>query len=209
LMPIAVWPLVKQAASLALGQLMRAVSAWSSVTVVALVSTAAAAGAYGAAQRLSQLAAGFTALYFYGYLPLISRAVGEGPDAVRAFLGSSLRFASMVTIPLAVGMTVFAAPLTLVVFGHGYESAVPVLRIVVWTVPVAVISGHFRHALIAAHLTRLDLACVTTGAATTLALNAGFVRPFGLRGAALAAVAGEVVVAICAVTLAGRRVMMR
>lgn len=206
---IALRPLVRQSAPLAVAQLMRAVSAWSGVTVVALVSTASAAGAFGAAQRLSQLAAGFTALYFYGYLPHMSRAVSESPAAVRALVGRSLRLASLFTVPLALAMTLVARPLTLAIFGPGYEAAVPVLRILVWTVPVAVIGGHFRHALIASRLTRLDLGSVSAGAITTLALNAALVRQFGLRGAAAAAVAGEIVVAIAAAHLALRRVMVR
>lgn len=201
--------LLQQSSPLALAQLMRAISTWSSVTIVGLVSTAAAAGAFGAAQRLSQLAAGFIVLYFYGYLPLISRAVGEGPDAVRALVTRSLRLSALATIPLAVAMMALARPMTEMVFGPGYEDAAPVLRILAWTIPVAVIGGHFRHALIASRLTRYDLAAVAAGAATTVTLNGAFTRPLGLRAAAVAILAGEAVVALAAAALVMKFVLAR
>jgi O-antigen/teichoic acid export membrane protein len=203
---VSAWRLALQAAPLTLSQLLRAVTVWSSVTVVALWSPPAAAGQFGAGQRLSQLALGFATLYFYGYLPLASRAAREGPAAVADLVSRSLRLTARFTLPCAVAATLLAAPIVLTVFGAAYANGAGVFQILAWTVPVAIVGGHFRHTLIAARQTPLDLYAVAAGAAATLGLNLALVPVLGLRGAAIAPLVGEATLAVTAMALVARHV---
>jgi O-antigen/teichoic acid export membrane protein len=196
--------ILRKSAPLAGSQMMRAVTAWSSATVIALSAVPAVVGQFGAAQRLAQAAAGFSALYFYGYLALVSRAMMHGPASVDDLATRSIRLTAVLTLPFAVGTTLLASPIVQLVFGPAYAPAAGVLRLLVWTLPISVVGGHFRQTLIAAGRTPLDLAAVSAGAVVTLGLNLLLVPQWTLTGAAVALLAGEATLAVVAGILSSR-----
>jgi polysaccharide transporter, PST family len=198
--------LVRQSAPLTLGQFMRALTLWSAVTILGLRMTAAEVGQFGAAQRLTLLAGGFSTLYFYGYVPLASRAAQNGSAAIADLVRRSVMFTALATLPFAMAATALAVPIVQLVFGAAYAGAAPVLRILAWTIPISVLGGHFRHTLISLKQTRLDLVAVTAGAVTTVALNVVLTARFGLTGGAVAMVAGEAVLTTAAIVIVARRV---
>jgi O-antigen/teichoic acid export membrane protein len=201
--------LVAQSAPLALAQLLRALTLWSAVTMLGLWTTPDAVGQFGAAQRLVLLAGGFSTLYFYGYVPLASRAAGIGPAAIVDLVRRSTRLTALATIPFALGATLLAAPIVRLVFGEPYAGAAPVLRILAWTIPLSVLGGHFRHTLISLKHTRLDAAAVAAGAVVTVGLNFLLTGRYGLGGGAVAMVAGEAALTLAAIGLVTRRVRFR
>lgn len=198
--------LIRQAAPLTLSQFMRALTMWSAVTILGVRTTAAAVGQFGAAQRLTLLAGGFTTLYFYGYVPLASRAARAGGAAIADLIRRSAGLTALATVPFAAGATLFAGPIVAIVFGSAYAEAAPVLRILAWTIPISVFGGHFRHTLISLRETRLDAIAVAVGAATTLALNLILTDRYGLAGGATAMVLGEAALTLTAITIVARRV---
>jgi len=198
--------LVRQAAPLTIAQFMRALTLWSAVTILGLRTTAAEVGQFGAAQRLTQLAGGFSTLYFYGYVPLASRAARNGSAAIAGLVRRSVRLTALATLPFAIGATLLAEPIVRLVFGAPYAGAAPVLQILAWTIPISVLGGHFRHTLISLRQTRLDAAAVAAGAVTTVFLNLGLTPRFGLAGGAVAMVVGEAVLTAAVIALVARRV---
>jgi O-antigen/teichoic acid export membrane protein len=198
--------IVEQALPLTLSQLLRAITTWSSVTIIALHASSAVVGQFGAAQRLTQLALGFATLYFYGYLPLASRASREGHRAVHDLVSRSIRLTAGATLPFAVTATVLAPDVVQLVFGEAYGRAADAFQILAWTVPVVILGGHFRHTLIAARLTRHDLFAVAAGAAGTLVLNLALIPVLGGRGAAIAPLVGETMLTVTAMALVRRKI---
>ncbi len=204
--PLRTADIVRQAAPLTLSQFMRALTMWSAVTLLGLRTTAAAVGQFGAAQRLTLLAGGFTTLYFYGYVPLASRAAQQGSAAITKLVKRSAALTALLTVPFALGATLFAAPIVELAFGAGYRDAAPVLRILAWTIPLSVLGGHFRHTLISLKHTRVDAMAVAAGAITTVALNVLLTGRLGLIGGAVAMVTGEAVLTAAAIALVAGRV---
>ena len=198
--------IVRQAAPLTLSQFMRALTLWSAVTILGIRTTATAVGQFGAAQRLTLLAGGFTTLYFYGYVPLASRAAQAGGAAIASLVRRSAGLTALATVPFALAATLLATPIVDLVFGVAYAGAAPVLRLLAWTIPISVFGGHFRHTLIALKQTRLDAIAVGAGALTTLALNIWLTGRLGLAGGAIAMVVGEAALTIVAIVLVARRV---
>lgn len=198
--------LIRQAAPLTASQFMRALTIWSAVTLLGVRTTSAAVGQFGAAQRLTLLAGGFSTLYFYGYVPLAARAARQGGQAIRHLLRHSVALTSLATVSFALAATLFATPIVHLVFGPAYAGAAPVLRIIAWTIPIGVFAGHFRHTLISLKDTRVDAVAVAIGAVTTVALNVALTGRFGLAGGAMAMVTGEAALAVAAIVFVARRV---
>jgi lipopolysaccharide exporter len=100
--------------------------------------------------------------------------------------------AALLTLPAGVGLSLVSAPLVALAFGPGWEQAVPVLRILSLGFTVLVF-GHLSEHLLSVHALLGRLVGMTlTGAAVRVALLALLIPPYGLNGAALAAVAGVI-----------------
>ena len=66
---------------------------------------------------LTLLAGGFSTLYFYGYVPLASRAAQNGSAAIADLVRRSVMFTSLATLPFAMAATALAVPIVQLVFG--------------------------------------------------------------------------------------------
>jgi O-antigen/teichoic acid export membrane protein len=188
--------LAAQAWPLGIGQLMRAVNFWFSVILIGLLVGDGAAGRFAAAQRLAQFAMGFAPLYFVGYLPLISKGLVQSPEVLRRLTADSLRMTTLITVPIAAGGALLAEPIVRLVFGPDYAPSAAPLAVLMWAVPALIIGGHFRNALIAASLVRLDLVWVSGSAVTNVLLSVALLPSLGLVGAAIASTMAECVLAL-------------
>jgi O-antigen/teichoic acid export membrane protein len=132
----------------------------------------------------------FVWLYFFNLVPNLSRELHEGLDHWRDLIHRSLSFSMWPACFLAAAGTL-AAPIAMVLlFGQAYERAVLPFQIVIWMIPVAWLSGHFRFSLIVSGHQRLEfLASAAAGLVTVIAaVLAG--RAYGAPGAAAALLAG-------------------
>ena len=88
----------------------------------------------------------------------------------------------------------------------GFVGAAPAFAILAWILPIHLLSGHARFALIAAGHQRAEMAAQAVGLAVTIVLGMWWVGPWGGPGAAAAMVASAAVVWAVAHVQARRRV---
>jgi O-antigen/teichoic acid export membrane protein len=113
--------------------------------------------------------------------------------------------AALLTLPAGAGLSAVAGPLVALAFGHGWEPAVPVLRVLALAGTLMVFGQVSLH-LMSAHALLGRLVGITlTGAVLRVALLAALIPGFGLPGAALAAAASIAVEQALTVGLALRR----
>jgi PST family polysaccharide transporter len=148
----------------------------------------------------------FVWLYFFNLLPALSRALGDSlgtwRDLARRSLGTSMWLACLI----ALGGTLLAPLVIRVVYGEGFAPAVLPLRIVIWMVPVAWLSGHFRYTLIAGGRQGLECAGAVLAAAAGAILAVLWVPAAGSAGAAAALLSGGVINAWITGAIVARRV---
>jgi PST family polysaccharide transporter len=129
-------------------------------------------------------------LYLYVLLPTLARLVADDPIAWAHLMGQSLRLTGWVGWGIAVVGTVGARPILTTVFGAPFEDAVPVLRAMIWVVPIAWMSGHIRYSLIAAGRPEKDYHAALVGAGTTIGLTLLLAPRLQATGASLALIGG-------------------
>ena len=101
--------------------------------------------------------------------------------------------AALLTLPAGVGLSLVAAPLVALALGHGWEQAVPVLRILSLSFTVMVF-GHLSLHLLSAHALLGRLVGITVvGATVRVGMLALLIPTFGLAGAATGAALAVVV----------------
>ena len=101
-------------------------------------------GIFAGANRLVASIAGFSFVYHFNLYATAARVAAEDHMAFVALMRNSFRLVAWVTIGGALGISLAAAPILGIVFGPDFESAAPVLAIMIWTVPVMFLSDHAR-----------------------------------------------------------------
>jgi O-antigen/teichoic acid export membrane protein len=159
-----------------------------------------------AAVRIVMALHTFVWLYFFNMLPNLAKELTVSIEAWRSLLTRSMATSMWPACLVAVGGT-FIAPLLLpVVYGGPYEAAVRPFQIVIWMIPVAWFSGHFRFSLIAAGQQRWEFAASAASAVVTVTSAAVFSYYAGSAGAAAALVLGGVVNTVLAMLASNRHI---
>ena len=162
----------------------------SGVLLLSLLEGDAAAGAYSAAARVVEALKMLPAAFFGAMFPILAqgrRGDGSGRVYRRAFAALLA-----VAVLLAALTTALAGPIMALLFGPGYESAAGALRLMAWSLPPTVVAFKLSFDLVVAGRER---AAAVSMALTLLiggGLTAWLIGGYGLTGAALGLVAGEV-----------------
>lgn len=119
----------------------------------------------------------------------LSNAPGERDSLYQ----SALARAFAVGLPVAAGGCIVAGPLIDLVFGPTYAPAAPVLRLLIWSIPLVLLRSVPQAALLSLGRADKALRVTTWAAATNVSLNFIAVPLLGMHGAALTTVTAELV----------------
>jgi O-antigen/teichoic acid export membrane protein len=148
----------------------------------------------------------FVFLYFFNMLPNMARELASGLDGWRDLVMRSMTTSIWPGCLAAVGGTLIAPVLMPLVFGPAYAAAVRPFQIIVWMIPVAWFSGHFRFSLIAAGQQRWEFLCTAGGAVVTVSASVPLALTYGSSGAAVGLLAGGVANTAFAMVASHRRI---
>jgi O-antigen/teichoic acid export membrane protein len=155
-------------------------------------------GQFTASHRIVMALHTFVWMYFYNLLPAICRTAAAPGKDLRRLLGPSLGFTSWAGGLAALLVTLLADDLIALAYGEAYRPAGRLLAVLIWAVPLALISGHYRYALIACDHERLEFRCNAIGAAVAVCLGVLLIPSHGAFAAAVALVASALVVLVLA-----------
>ena len=135
----------------------------------------------------------FVWLYFFNLLPNLARELVVSLKEWRALVLRSLAVSMWPACLLAIGAALMAPIAIPAIYGPAYSAAVRPFQIVIWMIPVAWFSGHFRFSLVAAGRQRWEFSASAASALVVviLALVLGHDRA-SVGGAAALLVGGVV-----------------
>jgi PST family polysaccharide transporter len=148
----------------------------------------------------------FVWLYFFNLLPALSRALVIGDAEWRSLTHRSLRTSMWMACLVALVGTLFAPVIVETVYGTDYADAALPLQIVIWMIPLAWFSGHFRYSLIAAGEQRWEFGALAMTVAVTLCAAWLTASSLGAVGAAISLVIGGAINGLLAWLAVARRV---
>ena len=163
------------------------------------------AGIYGVASRVAVFTSFVALAATYPLMPAAARLhATEGRAELQRLVARSGRVVALTSIPLIVGLIVFAEP-CLRLFGGDFEQGANALRLMVLGEGVKIALGFGGLALVMTGKEGQLTKAVATGAAATLILNPALIPFLGVEGAALATAAGATLTALIAAVLAWTR----
>jgi len=127
-------------------------------------------GWFGAAHRALMALHSFVMLYFLNLLPSISRCAGRPHQELLTLMERSVRFVAWTGL-FAAGLLTAAAPEVLtLMYGAGFRPGASSFMVLVWMLPIAMLSGHHRFILIAYKQQERLLVCTAISAAAAVGL---------------------------------------
>lgn len=105
----------------------------TTTVILPLVMTLAAVGMFDAADRVRQTSAMIIPIVTMAILPTLSRTFVQDRHKSATLLEKALKLLLIVILPFAFVVAIAADWIVPLLYGSGYEAAVPVLRIVVWS----------------------------------------------------------------------------
>jgi len=143
-------------------------------------------GWFGASHRLLMALHTFVWLYFFNLLPSISRCVALPKSRLAGLMQPSLNFTAWTSIFGAFFTTAIAREVLTIIYGPEFGGAAGSLSVLIWMLPVAMLSGHYRYILIGYGYQGKLLQCTVASAAIAVFLGCGLVPLFGATGASWA-----------------------
>jgi O-antigen/teichoic acid export membrane protein len=148
----------------------------------------------------------FVWLYFFNLLPALSRALATADEDWRNLTKRSLRTSMWLACLVALAGTLFAPFIIQTVYGPAYSAAALPLQIVIWMIPLAWFSGHFRYSLIAASEQRWEFYALAATVVVTVSGTWALAPGLGAVGAAISLVAGGAINGVLAWLAVAKRV---
>ena len=172
-------------------QLLRAVAIGSDVVLVGLLLPWNEVGWYGGAYKLFTLWPSLVWGYVVVLYPHLSREAGKGGAALRREVRASLARVLVVSLPVLGLAAVWADDLLALVYGSPFAAASSALRVLLLTMAIYLVHGHFRYALIAAGEQGRDLVNVGASSAAHVVAKLALIPLLGMVGVALGTFVGE------------------
>jgi O-antigen/teichoic acid export membrane protein len=191
------WPWPDLRAGLLMGHLKEAVPigltelAWAFMwyfctVLLGFLYSDGTVGWFGASHRTVMALHTFVYLYFFNLLPSISRCAALPHSYLLELMDRSIRFAAWTGLMVSALLTAVAPELLGLIYGRDYRAAAGSFRILVWILPVAMLSGHHRFILIGYSRQGWLLGCGAISAAAAVLLGLALEPSYGGPGAACA-----------------------
>jgi O-antigen/teichoic acid export membrane protein len=206
LRPRALGAHLRRAAPIGMSEIAWAFLWYFATVTLGLVVAGESLGWFGASHRVVMALHTFVWLYFFNLLPSIARCVPMPKEHLLRLMRGSLIPAIWGSFFVALMTTILARELLALAYGPSFAGGSLTLSVLVWMVPLATLSGHYRYTLIAYDLQRVEFYCTAAAGAVSVALGLVLIPRFGAVGAASALLAANLSNLVLAYACVRRRV---
>ena len=183
-------PLAPRAAALVVSALLGIVIYNADFIFLRLLHGSAAVGYYNAAYTLVTFFLNLGTAYSLSLLPSLTR-LAESRDDQHRLYHSAMAHVFAAGLPFAIGGSLLAGQITLLLYGTAYTSAAEPFRLLIWCLPLCLLRDVPLMALQAAGQESRILRITLLAAVLNLALNAVLIPRWAILGAAAATLITE------------------
>lgn len=139
--------------------------------------------------------------------PLLANFYENNRERFDLAFKKSLKLVVIVTLPLAITVSLQAREVIFLTFGQSYSASMPALKILIWTILPYSISQVFAYALVASMNQKLDLIVNFVAMLTNIILNLILIPRYGFMGASIATLISIVVYVAVQIPFIQRKIM--
>lgn len=158
------------------------------IIILPLLVAMDAVGQFNAATQITQATSTIIPIMMMTLLPVFARGYSKNREKSALMADKLLKFLLVLILPFSFVVTIAADKIILLLFGSGYEAAVPALQIVIWSQVFFAADSVMKQKMIASNNERAMVWRSTLGLLATVALTFALGKAYGLLGIAGAAV---------------------
>lgn len=151
-------------------------------------------GLYSAASKIILFIVAIGAFYNNSIFPVISRYAQDSKLKLKRFIHKNVSFIGVGGMILWVLLLIFARQIIVLAYGDGYRESVLAFQILSLTIVIGILRLIFVSVLVALNKIRESLWGIGIGCGINVALNFYLIPRYGIVGAALATVIGEIII---------------
>ncbi len=175
-----------QAMPIGLSELTWAATWYMATVLLGVIVGGKVVGWFSAAHRPVMTLHAFLWLYFFNLLPSMSRCTEQPKKNFQNLMSTSLQITAWFAVFLGTAGLILADPMITLVYGEEYSQTISIFKILVWVLPIALLSGHYRYALIAFNCQKYVFISHACAAVISIILGLVFIPRFAAEGAAVA-----------------------
>lgn len=184
--------LILNAYPLAITSIFALISFKMNTILLNLFTNSSVVGEYTAAFNLMQALIFIPTVYSTAILPIFSKFYVDSKDMLDFSYKKSLKYLTLLSIPIVVGTIVLSDKIILFIYGSSYINAIEILRLIIWALPaiflsyilgISIASINKQHETVKATFVCMILSTVG---------NLILIKYFGGLGAALMTVINEI-----------------
>ncbi len=153
-------------------------------------------GIYSASYRLLEVFLFIPAVFTISVFPIFSQFFISAKDSLKFTYQKSFKYLTILSLPVAVGITLLAEPIILLIYKSSFLPSVLVLQILIWTIPITFLNYIFGSILPAMNRQTTLLKITFVSMVFNIALNILVIPNYSYVGAAVATVLTEIMVII-------------
>ena len=162
------------------------------ILMLAQYADMATVGYYSAALRLVEIARLVPSSFMRAALPAMSETLAQQTQDCRQLLRTSVRYMSLYALAAVAGTWLLASLMLRILYGPGFESAEPLLRLLALVLIPGTMGSVFASLMLAGNLEALNLAAQVSGMLLRVVLCVLLIPVWSATGAAISVVASQV-----------------
>ena len=178
------------------------------VVMLSMMQGDSAVGIYSAAQRLCEPFSLVSYALMMSLFPLMSCYFKSSEDKLRQTYTLAIRYVLIIMLPIAIGITLIADKIVLLIYGAPFASSVTVLQILIWTYVLGNVGSVLVNTLVAIGRQNLIAWCTGLCAIVNITLNFSLIPVMSYNGAAIATLATGAVSLISAFYLVSKHLQV-
>ena len=198
-------PTIREALPFGLSGVFVTIYFWIDSLMLSLIQGNEAVGWYNAGYRLVFSLLFVPAVFSAAIFPAMSRFHISSQNSLQLMWKKYLRFMLILGLPIAVGTTLLAGRIVLLIFGEGYVPSVVVLQILIWSVVFIFANAPFFRLFESTNKQIIVTKITGVMVIVNVAINLVLIPRFSYVGASIATLITEFVVVTLAFVLAERQ----
>jgi len=189
---------LRQALPIGASDLVWATRVYFATIILGFVIGGEELGWFSASHRIVIALHSFVWLYYYNMLPSIARASQQTVEHIRRLMRISMQVTGWIGLFIGLFASIFSSYLFTLVFGPEYQEGAHAFQILIWMIPLALMSGHYRYLLIGYGQQAFEFISSAIGLVVAAIIGFMLIPKYGFYGAAWSLVISELVIWIIA-----------
>lgn len=185
--------LFKEALPLVLSSVFVIIYFKINIVMLSMIKDDAAVGVFSAAYRLIDALTFIPSVLMISMFPIMSRAFNDSKETLYLSYRKSVKYLSIIALPLAAGTTFIADKIILYIYGESFQASVITLQILIWSVAFMFLNVATGQLLLSTNKQKILTFTTAIGAFFNIILNLILIPKYSYSGAAIATVITETI----------------